>query len=578
MQLTGLERRAGLVRVVLLPVLAALVFLSVQAFRKPVRPPQLDEFYYLTIARDLGLHGTFTNGTFKRGPFHTAPGPEHAGDEAAEWARPGRFFAPVYPMLVYAVGRVDGRVATAVRCHVKAMQLPEQRSCPNTLASLVAVNVVLWTIALWAVFEMARLLTRSETVAWLAMIIALASGEPGYYARTYLSETATVPAFLLFMLLAMRAVDSGRVATYAGAGAALGIAALSRPAYAYLFYLVGPGLLLLSLLARRRWPALLEPRAAMAFGLATLAVLAPWMLRNQMQFGDPSLSRGYAEVILLQRVSYNRMSVAEWFVAWIHWLPDFGDEITKRIFPARLYELLGWSHPANYYLDAEARDGAFRAQVLREAGSESAMLGHLYKRYLIGDLPRHIMVSLPLTMRGLGVAKYLSVAGVLLAWPAMRMLARRGRLALFLAMALPPLLMAALHGFVSVNIERYNLPMIAVYAIVVAVMLVAWWERWRGASVTGSSEPGEEGVGGSAPAVGVGAQGVAVAGDGLRDYSRSRATRNPINAFLPPGFHDPRLAERIRFEPLPQAPPRVHLVLAGCGPSSHARPSSGAPA
>jgi 4-amino-4-deoxy-L-arabinose transferase-like glycosyltransferase len=461
-------------RLILAPLLAALVVISLQAFRKPLRQPTLDEFYYLTIARDLALHGVFTDGTFKRGPFGTAPGPASFRDESAEWARPGRFFAPAYPILAYLVGRLDPSLAAAIRCHVAHAELPKPPgTCPNGFGSLVAVNILLWSAALLAVFHMALVLGRSETMAWLALVIALATGEAGFYARTYLSETATVPAFCLFMLFAMKAVESGRRRFYALAGVALGAASLARPAYAYLFYALAPALLLLALFARRRWPSLPSAAAALVFAAATLATLAPWMLRNLARFGDPTLSRGYAEVILMQRLAYNQMSAAEWLVAWIYWLPDFGDEIAKLLFPPRLYELLGWTHSANYYVDGGS--GAFRARILREAGSEAAVLGLLMKSYLLGDLPRHVMVTLPLTMRGLGVAKYLSVAGWIVMWPVMRELAARGRLHLFLALLLPPLLMAGLHGFVSINIERYNLPMLAVYAVVVAVAIRQAW-------------------------------------------------------------------------------------------------------
>ena len=258
----------------------------------------------------------------------------------------------------------------------------------------------------------------------------------------------------------------------------LRLASLSRPAYAYLFSLLAPLLLVLAVLARRRWPRLPSPAAAGLFAVAALVVMAPWMLRNVMQFGDPTLSKGYAEVILMQRVSYNRMSLAEWGVAWIYWLPDFGDDVARRLFPLHLYDLLGWSNPKNYYLDGGG--GEFRQRILDANPRDEDVLGVLYRTYLIGDLPKHILVSLPLTMRGLGVAKYLSVAGVILLWPVLRRLHAEGRLAIFLAALLPPLLMAGLHGFVSVNIERYNLPMIAVYATVVSISLVTLWHRWRG--------------------------------------------------------------------------------------------------
>ncbi len=466
-------------RIVLLPALVALAVVSVQAFRKPLRAPFLDEFYYLTIARDLALHGTFTDSTFKGGPFNRQAKPELPGDEGAEWSKSGRFFAPAYPILAYLVGRADPKVAAAIGCHVRTFKLPTQAQCPNTFNSLVALNVLLWTVGLVALFLIAYRVGRSEAVAWLALIIALATGEPGYYARTYLSETATVPAFLLFMLFSVRSVETGRLAHYGLAGAALGMASLCRPAYAYLFYLVAPLLLGLAVLARSRWPRLPSPSAAALFALAAIVVMAPWMVRNVIQFGDPTLSKGYAEVILMQRVSYNRMSMAEWGVAWIYWLPDFGDDVARRLFPLHLYDLLGWSNPNNYYLDGGGGD--FRQRILDATPRDEDVLGVLYRTYLIGDLPKHILVSLPLTMRGLGVAKYLSVAGVVLLWPAMRRLHAEGRLWMFLSALLPPLLMAGLHGFVSVNIERYNLPMIAIYATVVSVWLVALWQRVRGA-------------------------------------------------------------------------------------------------
>lgn len=149
--------------------------------------------------------------------------------------------------------------------------------------------------------------------------------------------------------------------------------------------------------------------------------------------------------------------------------------MAKRLFAPHLWERLGWSHPANYYVDGGS--GAFRKGILAEAGSEAAVLPLLYRKYLLGDMLKHIVVTFPLTMRGLGVAKYLSVAGVLCMWPVARRLWAQGQGPVFLALLLPPLLMAGLHGFVSINIERYNLPMIAVYAVVVALAIKFGWQR-----------------------------------------------------------------------------------------------------
>lgn len=460
-----LDRR---VRVILLPLLVAVVLLSWQAFRKPLGKVVLDEFYYLTITRDLLLHGVFTNGTYKRGPFGRTEGPAAFGDEDPRWARPGRFFAPAYPLLVHAVARLDPRLDASIRCHVRHAQTPAADACPRSFGTLVALQVVLWGLVALAVFHIGLRVSRSETVAWLAMLIALATGEPGYFARTYLSENLTVPAFVLFMLFALRAADTQKLADYAVAGGLLGIAALARPAYAYLLYALAPLLLAASVVRWKSLPSPL-PRHVLAFILAAFLVLSPWMIRNLMVFGDVSLSKGYAEVILPQRLAYNQMSWGEWAVAWLYWLPDFGDNLAKRLFRPELWERLSWNHPQSFYLQGGLGD--FVQRIVAQTSSDAEVMPLLLKTYLLGDLFKHLVVTLPLTMRGLGVGGYLSVAGGVLAWPAMRSLHRDGRLVVFLAAALPPLLMAGLHGFVSVNIQRYNLPMIAVYAVIVAIVV-----------------------------------------------------------------------------------------------------------
>lgn len=471
-------------RLVVLPLLAALLVIGFQVARKPLKAPQLDEFYYLTIARDLALHGVFTDGTFKTGPFQRAEGPAKFGDEDPKWARPGRFFAPAYPFLVHLVGLADAKVARSVACAVRegGPAANGATACPTSYATLVALQVALWGFSMLAVFQMAWTLSRSEVVAWLALVIALATGEPGYYARTYLSESVSVVAFLLFMLFAVRSVEYRRLSDCLLAGIALGLAALGRPAFVYLFYLLCVLLPLAALLLRGKAGAPALGQVA-AFAMATIVILSPWMIRNQLRFGDPGLSSGYAEVILMQRLSYNQMSWTEWAVSFIYWLPDFGDNLAAALFPRPAWNRLGFSDPQSYYLDS-ATGGSFRARILSAHPDDKTVLAAMMKRYLIDDAVKHVMVTVPLTLRGLYVGKYLALAGLGLLWPAFWEARRHGRAAAYLAMALPPLLMAGLHGFVSVNIIRYNLPLLAVYAFVVASAAVYLAKRFAPAPIT----------------------------------------------------------------------------------------------
>ena len=468
--------RRGLVRLVVLPMVAALLVISFQALRLPIKAPEADEFYYLTIARDLSLHGVVTDGPYKRALPDLPKDVLSTADERPEASPPGRFFGPTYPILIYVLSLADPQLRDAIRCHVKAFG---QRGdhCPNTFRTLILANIGIATLSATTIFLIGWSLTRSMAVAWSMLLIALATGELGFYARTYLSETLTVASVLVFALFGVHAMRDFRRHDFALAGGALAVAALTRPAYVYLLYGLTVLLIALPLLAHR-----LAPRLRLAhgviFAVAAAIVLAPWLARNVARFGDPALSKGYAEVILSQRLSYNRMSWGEWLVAWIYWLPDFGDGLARILFPKALYAKLGWSVPDSYYFEGGG-GGTFWAKVLAEAGSRENALGHLVRHYLIGDAVKHVLVSLPLTMRGLGVAKYLSVVAVPLIWLAGRRMHARGALLPYLALALPLLAMSLLHGFISVNIVRYNVPIVALYAFVVASLGVELLEARR---------------------------------------------------------------------------------------------------
>ena len=77
-----------------------------------MRPPKwlshFDQSLYLTVAYDLNHHGVFSNGVFDRVDSTVATPP------------PGMFLAPVYPWLVVAATKLDGRFAQAVDCSVEA--------------------------------------------------------------------------------------------------------------------------------------------------------------------------------------------------------------------------------------------------------------------------------------------------------------------------------------------------------------------------------------------------------------------------------------------------------------------------
>src|SRR5262245_66101738 len=94
---------------------AAVVALAIAA-RPAKRMVDFDQSFYLTVAYDLDRHGVFSNGVFD------------SADSTAAAPQPGMFFAPLYPMLIFAAMQVDPRFARAVACTVEADHKKDRKS------------------------------------------------------------------------------------------------------------------------------------------------------------------------------------------------------------------------------------------------------------------------------------------------------------------------------------------------------------------------------------------------------------------------------------------------------------------
>ena len=92
----------------------------------------------------------------------------------------------------------------------------------------------------------------------------------------------------------------------------------------------------------------------------------------------------------------------------------------------------------------------------------------------------HVLVTLPLVVRGIWISSYPGAIMLLLFVPVLILSIRKRRyeLAIF---ALPAWFMLGFHAFVSVNVTRYNLIMLPGLATGSALALMALAQRLRGA-------------------------------------------------------------------------------------------------
>ena len=328
-------------------------------------------------------------------------------------------------------------------------------------------QAVLATMTGLFIFLTASRLSESEIVGWLTMCAALATGEFSHWATRYMTETLAFTALFAFLYFLVRSyLDQSPAAAFL-AGFAIGIATLTRPIYLYPYYVmlvIAP----LALYVGGRASLRTSLSFGILFAAGGAALILPWALRNFHHFGDLALTKGYAELGLVQRLGYNIISWKEVGVAAIAWIPGAGQPLVELLFPPELYQRVGTSA----YSDFEplyVYKGELFERTLAAAGGPDKHLKYLLSTHVLGDLPKHLVVSVLLAIRGMWVGKYLAFAGMACLAPAAAVMYRRGRLTPFLLFLIPLLLLSFLYGFISTSIFRYHVPIIAAYSFAVAL-------------------------------------------------------------------------------------------------------------
>ena len=453
---TPLRRRDWFV---LAALLAALIVVHL-AQNRP-RFPVYDEVYYLGVAHAIHAFGVF--GVF---------GDDGAIDRAPA---PGMAVSPLQPAFLAGLMALDPTFEDTVDCVLRNQPDPAAAGCRPDYGAAVWVQLGIAAVALALVWVSALVLAGRAGTAHAAAALVLASGVYTGFADHFLTEILSLPLLTGFSLLLALAFRDGDGRAIGAAGLTLGLLALVRPSYAYLVPLVA---LLLAGALVAGWPPLPSRRTvlrlAALFATGYLVAVGPWLARNMILFDTPTLTRGYAGSALGPRVAYNDMTAAEWAGAFLYWLPDFGDGWAGALLPPSAYARLDLENPEGYYRQA-ARRLAERHGPL----GPDAMFAAMIREDVLGNLPKHVAVTLPLAWRGAFVADYWSLATLplLLAMFAGGLRRRRTEFVLF---CLPAFFMLGFHAFTTINIARYNVGLVAVSAVAAAVTLTRLAERSRG--------------------------------------------------------------------------------------------------
>lgn len=444
--------------------LAAFVVLAVAiTAQTSKRLRDFDQSFYTTIAYDIERYGVFSSGIFD------------GTDSTRDVPAPGMFFVPGYPLLVLAAMKVDPRFGEAVRCSVEGNHgLRDETTCEDYALPIHLAHALLLAIAVLAFATAAGLIYGSARVFWLAGTLATASFAT--YANLFsfiMTESMTVALFSVAMLLALLAWQTQRLRYFVVAGLCLGLLCLTRPS----FVIVCPFLLAISVL-NGMWLAPRPARqvfgATLAFLAAFLAVVGPWVVRNQLSVGKLGLTEEYAAAALIERLAYNHMTPAEFMGLFAYCVPGLGDmAFDKESVTGPMHRFVYYAPDSIFHAGRGHRD-ALLAQYTR--------LDPIISQLVVDDMRtnwwRHLMVSIPLGWCGMWVGGLWALVTVPLFALACVRVARQRRPHLLLY-ATPALVMLALHALLANESTRYNLALIGPLCAAAAWLMISMVESVR---------------------------------------------------------------------------------------------------
>ena len=453
--MTRSTRMRGMVTKALFGLFVFAILLSSIASRVPKRLNDFDQSFYLTIAYDMQRHGVFSNGIFDD------------VDSTANKPQPGMFFVPVYPALVLLAMKLDARFADAVECAMLANHKKIDGSgCDIYARPINVLHAVLLTVGVMVIAATAFLVVGTPSAFFVAGALATIGVTFEAELLSYImTESVSFGLFSLFGFLLLVAVINFRARDWGATGFTLGILCLCKPSFVALAPVTA------IILCVRWW--LRHPRAgspllrnAAACTLAFAVVIGPWIGRNGIVVGKWGLTEEYGAAALIERFSYNTMTLREAALAFPYCLPLVGPPLVSTLAGPHAMARFEWDSPGGFFEAGRAR----RNSLLAIHTKLDPVFGGILRDEMRTNGVRHLLVSIPLAWCG----AWVSGAWSLLMLPLFVLacvIAVRGRRSLLLYYAAPAIVMIGLHAVVANHYSRYNLGFIGPLAVGTAGLL-----------------------------------------------------------------------------------------------------------
>jgi hypothetical protein len=425
-----------------------LIIFAVLSAAIVLRPPKwlthFDQGFYITVAYDLTHHGIFSNGVFDD------------VNSTIEAPPPGRFFGPVYPWLIVVATKLDPRFAAALDCAVEAdHKLRAGAECEVYARTMHIMHAAFLAAGVLAIARAAELIFSSSVVFWLAAILATAALAADAELFSYvMTGSVTFSLYSVAALALLLALQAPRLRWLLAAGCLFGLLALTRASFVVLAPVVA-GLIAGNGLWRLRAGWRPVSKHLLAFAIAWLMIVGPWLVRNAVSVGSWGMTEEYGSATLIERFAFNDMTAREFVLAFPYCLPEIGEPMIDLAFGPQAMERFVYDTPKSFF-----HVGRLDRDKLVEAhGRLDPLIGERFGDEMRDRWWRHLLVSVPLGWCGMWVGGLLGLALVPLFACATVLAVRRSK-PLFLLYATPALVMLALHAAVANHYTRYNLILI----------------------------------------------------------------------------------------------------------------------
>ena len=420
--------------------------------------PVADEVEFLSTGWNIAHRGAFSMSQPETAPVPTA------------------YREPVFPLFIAAMITLS---PSLIEAPAGCFFHDPDPACKPLYAPLRTANSLFQVASALLVFVIARGLGATPVQALVAFGLLAFNFEAAKWRSQLLSDYLALFLTAAICWGALRLAQAPRLWTACLTGLAAAALMLTKAIFLYALPLAMLGALIGLAMKRGRGAIL-----ALGFFIAACAPTAFWMARNSDAVGKPAITTGRAGIALQARLIYDEATPQELAAMFVWYVRASGNGWARALFPPSATTRLTIDDPQGFAIRGHQLFPE-RVAALTQAGvplaqAEKQVEGELL-RGLISNLPWHMLVSIPLSYRGLFIDEFLVFtlpALFLFAWGAVR---RRDGPAL--AVLALPLYGIAIHCFITINITRYQTPALVALALAGGLILPGWaaglWARLR---------------------------------------------------------------------------------------------------